>query len=648
MYKIALTQVTFDNTYSNVLRFDDLAQQKAYFKLDTLFSNQPEVNYPFGTFYVTRVPIKIRGTDPAEMLSYNYAIVKDMSKEDVYYYYFVNSATYDSGNTQIIADLELDVFNTYYLSTKFSHCLINRAHLDRWGAVTDGKVSFDNSVNSKLYMQEDIQPVAKYLANRKEIDLIDKLSNSEVKRIIKEKVKGWVYMFLDPNFTNNDEVKNVTAYLNNTHGYKLDNIAQNYKCFVFPICDDTTFLIDSQGLKDVYNPWTFNVMQRGQTLTPQDSIINYFAPYIIDMIVSQQPPLSIFTDDNYVITTENDTIKIQYLSTTLAETYNDMCTSLGYFNLGNVITGSKKYGAVSVNNYVIDYRSYQQHTSIYNFTFDVADIVSNNHNKEYNPKLIGMPYRELRLGYANGEPYKYDPLKVGSNFYTKTLNNIAPAIYKGYVAIYNNTNGIYSDNTVRSYVGCKLSLDASIPYSLDQLKQYLAQNKNFYQMAQNRMIGTAVRSVLSASPGGIVTAKLSYENEMLSLDNMDNAPETFKNLDSAVFLNNNINSLKPYIEYWEALPAELKISDDYMNRNGFTYNQIDNVKNCDNIRKYWNYVQAQIENVVSDKIISNNVRDKFKTIFARGVRFWNITDLVTSGSYDYDIHENYERRLDNE
>ena len=83
--------------------------------------------------------------------------------------------------------------------------------------------------------------------------------------------------------------------------------------------------------------------------------------------------------------------------------------------------------------------------------------------------------------------------------------------------------------------------------------------------------------------------------------------------------------------------------NDVMFKNGFTVNRIGNVKDYLNIRKYFNYVRARLENITSTLQLNNNVREKFKMIFANGVRFWNITDKM----FEYK-KENYERWLENE
>lgn len=76
-----------------------------------------------------------------------------------------------------------------------------------------------------------------------------------------------------------------------------------------------------------------------------------------------------------------------------------------------------------------------------------------------------------------------------------------------------------------------------------------------------------------------------------------------------------------------------------MNLYGYTYNQLDNIKNIDNLRHYHNYVEADVT-TISGVSVSNAIREDIKSRFNQGVRFWN------SDNIQYDM-ENYENWLTN-
>lgn len=73
-----------------------------------------------------------------------------------------------------------------------------------------------------------------------------------------------------------------------------------------------------------------------------------------------------------------------------------------------------------------------------------------------------------------------------------------------------------------------------------------------------------------------------------------------------------------------------------MNLYRYTYNQLDNIKNCDNIRYYHNYIKTSITNIYGVSI-SNNIRNDIKSRFNQGVRFWNSDNI----QYEMENYENW-------
>lgn len=682
MYKIALTQVIFDNSYNNVLRFSSLAEQKAYFKLDTLFSTLPDVNMPFGTFYMTRVPIRIDESLQNEALSYNYAIVKDLEQADVYYFYFVKNASYDAGNTQMLCDLELDIFNTYYIDTQFTPCLINRAHIDRWSEVTDGKVKFNTNSTSLLFEQESIRPQAKRLVKRKQFALTsDKIGGGGEMSYISQAnldfldkhVKGWVYVYLNKSATTLlTGLKNLLVEKSNGA-----SVVMPYYVLVYPLLDNTSQILVNMSTSPTTSGtqyrWSFDELQK---------YISQLAPYILDINISQENPFPNFTSFN-----SGDTIILAPTTDgviTTANMYQN--TSATHFSYGEfTVIGKDQYSSGSVvfclyqhetaSDLLSEDTMNSRHFDIgTDYEFNVSDIITSAHDIKYNPKLLTEQYTEFKLSVGTGVPQIYDLLKMGDNdIRISWRTTLICGITRYYIGAYPNkfiepeidyteeiNKCIYNPETFKSFVGASVSQDTSMPYSENMLEQFLAQNKNFYMQRTYNMASQLAKGTI-ASIGGKTTQGAvanmgetlvgmldTYVNSEFTLDNMNNAPEKYIAVDGNPITTMGVNDNMAYYEIWQVLQNELVISDNIMNKNGYTYNRIDNIKNVDNIRHYWNYVQAQLENLYSTKIMSNNAREKFKEVFARGVRFWNITDLVTNNTFDFNIHENYERRINNE
>ena len=187
----------------------------------------------------------------------------------------------------------------------------------------------------------------------------------------------------------------------------------------------------------------------------------------------------------------------------------------------------------------------------------------------------------------------------------------------------------------------------------------LAQNKNFFiQNAVNRQTQrqhealTFGTDLANKNFGGALTSMLSSAidinkskiMENLTVDNLKNAPASIQGAQGNVIFTNLYSEYGIFIEEYDILPNEKEMINDYMCMFGYTYNRIDNIKNVDNIRKYYNYVRADVE-VISGTTtnVSEKVHLKFKEQFAKGVRFWNVVNGDVNFNYN---KENYEKWLE--
>jgi tRNA(Ser,Leu) C12 N-acetylase TAN1 len=71
---------------------------------------------------------------------------------------------------------------------------------------------------------------------------------------------------------------------------------------------------------------------------------------------------------------------------------------------------------------------------------------------------------------------------------------------------------------------------------------------------------------------------------------------------------------------------------------GFKFGKIGNIKDFDHIRKFYNYIEADIDSINYE--ISNSIKEDIKQRFSTGVRFWDLDNI------DFTV-SNYERWLDN-
>lgn len=71
-----------------------------------------------------------------------------------------------------------------------------------------------------------------------------------------------------------------------------------------------------------------------------------------------------------------------------------------------------------------------------------------------------------------------------------------------------------------------------------------------------------------------------------------------------------------------------------MDQFGYAFNTIAQVKNYVNMRRYHNYIKAQLQSINGN--LSNAARDELRQRFANGIRFWN-GDEVSYGKENYEL-----------
>lgn len=134
-------------------------------------------------------------------------------------------------------------------------------------------------------------------------------------------------------------------------------------------------------------------------------------------------------------------------------------------------------------------------------------------------------------------------------------------------------------------------------------------------------------------------------NSAFTIANVKASPSNMKNSTGNGYFTYYTTGFGLYVEAYQALDIDTDRCCQYHHMYGYKYGKFGNVNDFINIRKYFNYIQADLQNITG-KIgynIPNQVRDEIKHIFGQGVRLWNVTDHM----FDfYETGNNYERRLE--
>lgn len=672
-YQIALTNVPFDNSYKNVLRFDTRSEQEAYFQTNTLFSNSPDVNFNVGSLYATNVVYDGNENENInELLNKNYCIVKDKRENATikYYYYYVTNAKQDCDNRILLA-LELDVFQTYYIDILFSDSVIYKAHLNRFIDNGDGTVSFDGTPTSKLFEREDIQNVAKRLTDRQKLNIYN-FNDTTLNNWLNENISGWLYLFVDSTHTFKlANVETGTTGIANAVDAKIEpcrylqygslnienltgreGVPNNMSIVCVPVYKKDTNHIRIKFPFNNTTPSTFG----GDEISPfsLDAFMedNAGANFVYSFKFSLIPPFYFGYVPPYNFNNLGDLV----LDYSTAETTTQ--SKYGNDYVGTFALRTSTGGYPLINIYKQDYQIKIHNTMQIVKKFNKQDIINSNKNVEFNPKLNASDYKDLRLVNNVGDFFNYDIQKLNTNdFDILITETLTPDIAKQYVRILPPANNVYNEQTAQNLLGLISQNDNSLTLISTAFQSMLANNKNYFlQNAINRNLDVAMapaRAVEQVGKGNIlggvgtaIQAGIDYArsqiNEQLTVDNLQNAPSAIQGAKGNAIFNTCYTDVGIYVELHDILDNEKEMINDYMCLFGFTYNRVDNIKNVDNIRKIYNFVRADIETINSSNVsISETVRKKFRECFANGVRFWN-TDTFAYNK------ENYERWLENE
>lgn len=323
------------------------------------------------------------------------------------------------------------------------------------------------------------------------------------------------------------------------------------------------------------------------------------------------------------------------------------------------------------------------------FSFYRTEIIGAKHDVKFNPKLLSSDYSSLILSDNLQNGAEYDILKLGKQsqeiLYTEALT---PDISRRYIRFKGNDDTYYNKALSENLTGYIVQDDTSVTLESEAYKTMLANNKNFFlqnsinreaQMAQtDTNIGANIASSALGVVGGIIggamaggipgailgaglsigstaigvgtsrknankSQELSKTTEALNVDNLRNAPNSITGAKGNVIFNSMYSEIGIVVERHEILPNEKKMVDDMMNMFGMTLNRVDSIKKYDNIRRYHNYIEADIEGI-SGVSISNPIRDDIRNRFSAGVRFWNKNN---DGNFVISYEEeNYERWLE--
>ena len=682
-YQLGLLDFPFDMNGEDTRYFNSVEEQQEYFENKVGGGSAPFISIPavnLESLFITQQIYQGDAgkiTNQFDYVNKNYAVIKMTSGSEIkYFYYFITKSTIGAGGKMLL-DLQLDTVQTFFFDPEisFSDCLIERAHLNRfenWSTTTD-RVEFVSDPASKIFNVEEGMDFPKRLVSREKINLKfteESTGNNFVDKWLNENVAYWVYIFIDPTATYKvaklgevigDENTGIELPSNRPYGYNKypTGIDGATNCICYPIYKNG--LINPGATSK--NVIIFETKLYGENKTIDiilNNNLNEFennnndTSYYYMKKISILPPFDKFWTDSVISIDGNNCLIISALgqgsNEASVEKYNNTRAGFGpnnfFINPGDdkaLIFGSNQTRkAIQTETYSI----------LENFPIEKKNIIKQQPpNPEYNPKLNSQNFKELVITAANGEEFAYDIQKIATNYiYFLYSEPIQPEITRYYMRL--PSLGLYGKGSDENYTGLVGSTDNGLAFTNDQYAAFLANNKNFFMQSNFKLLTGATKSIFDIT-GKALTGKVSEAagsglsmgldiaqsliDRSMTIDNMKNAPDQMKNANGNVIFNMFATDLGLYVEKYSALEGDLKTANDFMNLYGFSFDSIANVKDYVHIRKYHNYVKAQLQGITGN--ISNTARDDLRQRFAKGIRFWNQDEI----SYQY---ENYELWLE--
>ena len=620
-----------------------------------------------------------------------------------YFYYFVTNQQIGAGN-QILFDLRLDTVQTYMFEDdiEFSDGYIEKANLNRWVETSSATVKFDGSLTSKLFEREDTRDVAKRLIRRTKVSLNNVLgqdngtyatTENEMNTWLDNNVAYWVYGYVDPQHKYAFEDTSGVGYEKKLFEYGGTRIFQKGAEFSHSLANtvDTSVAVICVPVYKTNKKIIFR-QRRNDNTTPRDiSIIpdgmgrfmedNNGAEFFISLKISKIPPFSpdyattdpTFWGENYgaAVNHEIDTDGNLILQDVRQQsTGNEIdLLNLRAFGVSGDTSGILlvRWQFPTIITKEINLQGGVAYPKLDGF--EKYFICIDNKNPAYNPKLYSADYFTLKICNQSGDGFEYDLQKLNeTNFRLEYTEPFVADTSRSYTRIQlTNNNGIYIKATNENFTGFVSDEDNSMALYSSAWQQATAQQKNFLQQKELSrqtgigkgiisMVGGIGSSILGGSFGAAVgISKMTEGGNMIvdaiyqrmqddyTIDNMQNAPASIRNANSAPFLNLMTTEMGVYIELSAIIDAEKNVINDAMVKYGFNVNQIGQITDYltgNNKRHYFNFIKAQIS-TISGIALSNVARADFRQRFANGLRFWKKQADNTDFVVDYD-KENYE------
>lgn len=618
-----------------------------------------------------------------------------------YRYYYINNINHLGGYTYSI-ELDLDDYQSNFVGKTWgiSDCIIRRAHLDRWShdvtVDTDGNkiIKYNTSLSSPLYVSEGLPTTSKRLIRRTKLSLepdLERDGDNTLNKWFSDNILCWEYVYLvrdhkynikqidgsgtaqldmqpiqsaiagaiDVQRTTTSSSKGLSGVLccicAPVYAKQVDDKNDTSDQLAIKTSDTNSIYITRQGIEQFLdsNNNTSYVLARKMSIKPPLPVDSY------DMVTSLnyeyghstylQPDSTYNTlymcgssEDSTLVTTRliaSGTMVINTGSTTVGGSPKQLGVIYKTLDVDEVYT---QLGSAPLTRYYLTTNSFDFSKKL---TYKVNDIITGEvADKTLNPKLLTPDCYEINIS-INGQSYTYNYLQLGTESnkvrYTEALT---PDVTRAYARM-NDLSGVYIPETADNLTGLVTSEDNSLMVDNDQLSAMLAQNKNYYLQNSINIGGEIMGSIgkiatgnIGAGLSGLVGAGKAALDIGLTTDNMRQAPNSVSNANGSAYQAVMVAAPAIYLEEYDILDIDAKTLNDYIHKYGYKYGKIDKISKYTHIRKWWDYLECEVDSIRLE--ISNIEKMRLKERL-RSIRLWHAD--ILGDEYQ---RENYERWID--
>ena len=480
MAKLYFTKQLMTSEYDIGIYFKTERERNLYFNIPSIFDLSKDFNFNISGGLSATLYWNEASFLNTSILEYNYVII-DINRQ--YYFYFINSAKCVTAN-QYQIDLELDVITTYLPSLKFEDCFIERAHADRW-KLKGTNYQFNFSTSSPLLRKT--QSYTQFLKYRNR--LIPSLNYTGTHPDF-GKIINYMYVFVKLN-----EGEQGVIY---TWNNGLSKVQFPYKIYCYPL----TYPSDS----NIVLHYT-RVTTETETVT-EEIATKFTSEYypqglntanIIGVTYSNFCPFSSTTEINCdtsstinIITSENELVNSFSLPLTSS---SKKVLKIDYINID-----IKDYEIASNTTFSANEPK---------FTFTKAEIKNNTNPLTTCPVLLKKSCRRLELSNYFGTNYDYSYEDINTNeIKAKVLLYPFPSVEYQYAFIEGASDSLLQKQQ-ENLTGLVGSIDNTLLYKVEQIDEFFASNKNYYQSRQINL-GLGIANAAAGAVKGTASSVASF------------------------------------------------------------------------------------------------------------------------------------------